>query len=291
MLEVEGLKKSFGRKEVLKGIDFSLKEGEVLGVVGESGSGKSTLGKIILRLLKPSSGSVRLFKRELWDFKRKEFGRLVSAVFQDPSSSLNPKMSVEGVLREVLRTHGVRDYDLEGVLERVGLGPEFLKRKVLELSGGQKQRLAVARAILLSPKLIVADEPTSSLDATLRKKIVKLFKDLKEKGIALIFITHDLRLLRGLADKILVLYGGVRMEYGPAEELLKEPKNPYTRYLISSLPVRNPRERGEVFNLKEIEPSSEGCPFYNGCQERLKECKKSLRVKRVGKTYVSCNLY
>lgn len=290
------IKRGFLKKEnlyALRSINMDIQEGETVGLVGESGSGKSTLGKIILRLELPSEGEV-LFKGENIYRMGKEFGRYVSVIFQDPRGSLNPRMKVREIIEEPLKIHGYRERwkRIEEAMKLASLPVELSEKKPEELSGGQRQRVAIARAIVLNPKLIVADEPTSSLDVATQMEIISLINSLKNRGISILFITHDLRVVKKISDRIAVLYKGVLMEFGRAEEIFNDPKNPYTKYLLSSLPVKHPSER-KVTEIEEIESEygGKGCPFYTKCSEKLEECKESLRRNYVNGRYVACNLY
>ncbi len=286
----------FSRREIkaLKGVSLKIYEGEILSLVGESGSGKSTLGKIILRLEKPTSGNVLFKGRDIFSMG-KEYTRLVSVVFQDPRTSLNPRMKVKEIIEEPLIVHGEKDRKSRvlDALKKVSLSEDVLEKRPLQLSGGQAQRVAIARAIVLNQKLIVADEPTASLDVSVQDEVLKLFKALNKKGISFLFITHDIRVVEKIADRVAVLYGGVLMEIGKKEEVLKNPLNPYTRFLLNSIPARHPKERKEDYDVSEEEYTipEEGCPFYPRCPEAFDECKKTLRRSEVDGRVVYCNLY
>ncbi|RLJ70623.1 peptide/nickel transport system ATP-binding protein [Hydrogenivirga caldilitoris] len=285
----------FGKEDIyaLKDVSLSVRRSEILGVVGESGSGKSTLGKLILRLEKPSSGEVVFMGKDAFKIG-KEYTKEVSVVFQDPRSSLNPRMRVKEIIEEPLIVHGVKNRKdiLEEVLQKVQLPLEFLNRKPDDLSGGQRQRVAIARAIALKPKLIVADEPTASLDMSVQQEILKLFENLKHQGIAFLFITHDIRVIDKIADRVAVIYGGMLMELGHKEEILSNPLHPYTRFLLSNVPVKHPKFRREE-DFKEVEYTvpQEGCPFAPRCPDYMQECSKSVRRSEFNGRLVSCNLY
>jgi len=276
----------------LHNVSLRVERGELLALVGESGSGKTTLGKLILRLEKPTQGRVLFEGKDIWNYRR-EYTRLVSAVFQDPSSSLNLRMTVREILEEPLRVHGVknREEKVLSALKEAGLGEEFLERRPLQLSGGQKQRVAIARAMLLKPKLLVADEPTASLDASLRKDILDLFLKMKAKGVSVLLITHDVRSVQYCADKVAVLYRGRLLEWGTKEQVLKNPLHPYTRYLIQNLPVDHPSQRKSPEITDTPFYSEAVCPFYHLCQERREECLSQLREVYVDGRLVSCNIY
>ena len=296
LTKVFRVKKGLFRREpfyALSGISLDVRRGEVLGVVGESGSGKTTLGKIVLRLERPTSGEVLFEGRDIFSLG-KEYTRMVSVVFQDPRNSLNPRMRVKEIVEEPLLVHGEKERERKVMeaISRVMLDPELASRKPDDLSGGQRQRVAIARAIVLKPKLIVADEPTASLDVSVREEILKLFRSLREEGISFIFITHDMRVIEKIADRVAVIYGGRLMEIGEKEEVLKSPLHPYTRFLLSNVPVKHPRERRET-EVEEIEYDipKEGCPFAPRCPEYREECSSLVRRSQLDGRVVYCNLY
>ncbi len=285
----------FGRRffYALKGVSVDINKSEILGVVGESGSGKTTLGKIVLRLEEPTQGKV-LFRGEDVFRLGKVYTRKVSVVFQDPRSSLNPRMKVREILEEPLLVHGIdnREDKVRKAMERVQLPVDFLERKPEDLSGGQRQRVAIARAIILKPELIVADEPTASLDVSVQLEILGLFMGLRDEGISFLFITHDIRVVERIADRVAVIYGGMLMELGSKEKVLKEPLHPYTKFLLSNVPVRHPRERKEE-DYREViyEVPERGCPFAPRCPSYMEECSESVRRVQVDGRSVNCNLY
>ncbi len=281
-----------GFVDALKEISFSIKRGEVFALVGESGSGKSTVGKIILRLEKPTKGKVLLEDKDVFIYG-KEYTKLVSAVFQDPSSSLNPYMKVKDIITEPLVVHGIKEREerVEKALELVKLDKELLNRRPSQLSGGQRQRVAIARAIVLEPKLIVADEPTASLDASVRLGILELFKVLRDRGISVLFITHDIRSVERIADRVGVLYKGVLMEVGDKDSVLGSPKHPYTRYLLENIPVKHPSQRHQVDTQESWYMEQAECPFYFMCPYRLNSCKESVREVFLDGTFIKCNIY
>ncbi|AAC07852.1 ABC transporter ATP-binding protein [Aquifex aeolicus] len=278
----------------LKEVSLSIKQGDFLAIVGESGSGKSTLGKIILRLEKPTKGKVSFKGKDIFSMG-KEYTRKVSAVFQDPRSSLNPRMKVEEILEEPLIVHRVkgRKERVLKVLQRVRLSEELLEKRPLQISGGQAQRVAIARALILEPELIVADEPTASLDVSVQEEILELFKELNSKGISFFFVTHDIRVVEKVANMVGVIYAGILMELGKKEEVLKNPLHPYTKFLLENVPVRHPKDRKPLKYLQEEEVSipEEGCPFYPRCPEAMEECKKFIRRSEVNGRLLACNLY
>lgn len=322
LLRVEHLKKyfpigkSFFRKTSLyiKAVDdvsFILERGQILGIVGESGSGKTTLAKLILRLIKPTSGAVYFHGINILDLSEKEIRRLrprFQMIFQDISASLNPRKNIREILAQVYKTHtNLNDKEInqriEELLEDVGLTPAsiFMNRYPHELSGGQRQRVNIARAIALDPELIIADEPTSALDASLKRQIIDLFKKIYEdrKGrLSYIVISHDISLIDNITQKILVMYSGKVVEYGDTKNVIRNPKHPYTQMLISAVPVPNP----EIEKNKKIFVSGEpmtlktefnGCPFYNRCLFVTDKCKKEMPpfIKLEDGRYIACWLY
>jgi oligopeptide transport system ATP-binding protein len=239
------------RVRAVDGVSFSLDRGETLGLVGESGSGKSTLARTVLQLLAPSSGSVRFEAREIAGLSRRQMRplrRQMQMVFQDPYASLNPRRRVGQIVAEPLKLQGEasgseRRRRVQELLERVGLSPEHYDRFPHEFSGGQRQRIGIARAIALRPKLIVADEPVSALDVSIRAQIVNLLADLQEElGLACIFVAHDIGVVRHVSERIAVMHEGKIVEQGPADQVCDRPSDPYTKKLIAAVPVPDPRE-------------------------------------------------
>ena len=233
------------------GVSFSVAGGETLGLVGESGSGKSTLGRAVLQLVKPTSGSVRFEGREIAGLSRRAMRPLrreMQMVFQDPYASLNPRKRVGQIVGEPLRLQGVaRGGELrrqvQGLLERVGLAPEHYDRFPHEFSGGQRQRIGIARAIALRPKLIVADEPVSALDVSIRAQIVNLLADLQQElGLTYVFVAHDIGIVRHVSDRIAVMHEGKIVEEGPADRVCEQPRDAYTKQLLAAVPIPDPRE-------------------------------------------------
>ncbi len=302
ILEVLNLSKSYKirkglfQKEsfyALRNIELTLKKGEILGIVGESGSGKTTLGKIILRLEKPDGGRVLFKGKSIYELG-KNYTKQVSVVFQDPRSSLNPRLRVREIIEEPLIVHGVSDRHQKVLkaVEAVHLGEELLDRKPEELSGGQRQRVAIARALVLEPEIIIADEPTASLDVSVQKEILDLFMELRAKGISVIFITHDIRVVEKISDRMAVMYGGMIMEMGETREVISSPYHPYTKFLLGNVPVRHPSLRKDK-NFLEFsqEIPREGCPFRPRCEEAREECAGAIRRVEVNGRIVTCLLY
>ncbi len=295
--------------KAVDGVSFTIKRGEVLALVGESGSGKTTTGKAILRLIEPTSGEVwfegvnvlSLNKKELKEFRRK-----AQIIFQDPFESLDPRMTIYDIVAEPLKVnkvYGSADEEYDAVakaLEDVRLVPpeDFMTRFPHELSGGQRQRVAIARALILRPKFIVADEPVSMLDASIRTQILELMEDLrKEYGLTYLFITHDLAQARYTSDRIAVMYLGRIMEIGPTEEVVSNPLHPYTKVLISHVPIPDPKLAksrkkidvpGETPSPIDLPP---GCRFYPRCPFAREVCKEEPQLIEVEPgRWVSCHL-
>jgi peptide/nickel transport system ATP-binding protein len=285
------LSRLFGRDtgtiKAVDGIDLTLHPGEVVGLVGESGSGKSTLGRALLGLVPATSGSVQLRDQDLADLNRRQLRDIrsvVQMVFQDPNAALNPSMTVEEAVGDALRVHGMRSASerRQGVieaLERVGLSPVelFLSKYPRDLSGGQKQRVVLARAIVLEPELLVADEPISMLDMSVRAKILQLMLDLKQDmGLTYVYITHDLASAKYFCDRIAIMYLGRVVEIGKTEEIFANPRHPYTKALLAAIPdveadhvVPRDLPRGEIPDAAE---PPLGCAFHPRCPEAVSAC-------------------
>jgi oligopeptide transport system ATP-binding protein len=261
LLSIRDLKVAFrGQKterEVLHGVSLELFAGETLAIVGESGSGKSTTGYCVLQLLKPTSGSVKFEGVELTELGREELRRMrreMQIIFQDPYSSLDPRMTVGDIVGEPLIVHGIgsrkeRALRIRELLDLVGFNPSFTNRYPHEFSGGQRQRIGIARALALSPKLIVCDEPVSALDVSIQAQILNLLKDLQENlrdlGLTYLFIAHDLAVVRAMSDRIAVMNRGELVEIGPAEQVYSNPQDDYTKALLSAVPIPDPRAMKE----------------------------------------------
>jgi oligopeptide/dipeptide ABC transporter ATP-binding protein len=289
LLRVEGLVKHFAQGGGLRGpravvhaidgVSFSIAQGETLGLVGESGSGKTTLGRTVLRLAPPTAGRVVFDGTDMGALSRpalRQMRRHMQMIFQDPVGSLNPRMTVEDIVAEPLDIHRLttskadRRERVSGLLRRVGLGPEALLRLPHEFSGGQRQRIGIARALASRPRFIVADEPISALDVSIQAQIVNLLGDLQAAdGLAFLFISHDLKVVRHLAHRVAVMYLGQIVEQAPAAALYANPAHPYTRALLSAIPSMDPgRKRLRV--LLEGDPPSPlapppGCRFHPRC--------------------------
>jgi oligopeptide transport system ATP-binding protein len=276
-----------GRLRAVDGVGFELRAGETLGIVGESGCGKSTLARAILRLVRPSAGSVTWLGRDLATLDRAELRRArrdLQVVFQDPLASLDPRMTIAESVAEPLHVHAPAVSRAEtasrvvAMLERVGLGAELVNRYPHELSGGQCQRAGIARAMILQPKLVVCDEPVSALDVSVQGQVVNLLRDLqREHGIALVFVSHNLAVVRRLCHRVLVMYLGRVLEFAGRDALFATPRHPYTRQLLDAVPVpepaieraRPPAAAGEV--PSPFAPPS-GCVFRTRCAYATSAC-------------------
>ena len=269
------------RLRAVDGISFHIARGEILGIVGESGSGKTTVGKTVLRLHQPTAGQILVNGEDVASRSQralKPLRRELQMIFQDPLSSLNPRHSIRKSLATPLRVHGLcprREIEthIDATLARVGLTPEFKERFPHELSGGQLQRVAIGRALMLSPSLIVADEAVSKLDVSVRAQILNLFKDMQEElGLAFMFITHDLHVARFLCQRILVMYFGQIMEEGSPETLFAKPRHPYTIALLGTLdPHSGPAPA--TGNAPETGTDATGCRYYSRCAYREERCR------------------
>jgi peptide/nickel transport system ATP-binding protein/oligopeptide transport system ATP-binding protein len=294
LLRVTDLVKEFrvrerGRAAVVhavSGVSFELRAGETLAMVGESGCGKTTTGRCILRLVEPTSGSIRFRGAELLDMPHRELRgmrRHFQIVFQDPQASLHPRLTVRRLLEEPLEVHGVHGQEVEDriheLLRLVQLRPEHLDRYPHEFSGGQRQRVGIARALAISPALLVLDEPVSALDVSIQAEIMRLLMDLRERlGLSYLFIAHDLAVVRQLADRVAVMYLGKIVEIGAADSVYDAPQHPYTQALLSAVPIPDPvvehRRRRIVLHGElpsPIDPPS-GCRFRTRCWRADEVC-------------------
>lgn len=317
VLEIEQLKtwypiqkgifqRTVGYLKAVDGISFSVYRGETLGIVGESGSGKSTLGRTIMRLEQPTSGRMLFDGQDFTFIKGKRLihvRRQLQMVFQDPYASLNPRMTVEQLLMEPLIVHRLytkaeRLEKTKQLLTEVGLSKETLKRYPHQFSGGQRQRLSIARALMLKPQLLIADEPVSALDLSVQAQIIELLKTLQQKlHLTTLFISHDLSVVKYVSDRVGVIYMGSLMELAPKEKLFEQPLHPYTQALISAVPVAHPKHRREYHALKGTVPNPAqppiGCPFHTRCPQATKRCVKErpTLLEATPGHHVACHLY
>jgi len=281
------LRRRVGAVRAVDGVSFDVGRGETFGLVGESGSGKTTVARAVLRLETPTAGTVRFEGEDLAGLGREALRlrrRHMQMIFQDPFSSLNPRMSVGAIVREPLDVHGIgedgeRNERVAGVLERVGLEARSAWLYPHELSGGQRQRVGIARALATGPRLIVADEPISALDVSIQAQIVNLLEDLKEElGLTYLFIAHDLSMVRHVCDRVGVLYLGRLVETGTRDDVFGSPRHPYTRALLSSIPVPDPEGRpAPAAPLEGDVPSPAappaGCRFHTRCPFAVERCR------------------
>ena len=291
LLDVRNLVKHFpveNSDDVVQAVDdvsFTIRSGETLGLVGESGCGKSTVGRCLLRLQEPTSGSVYVEGRNILELSADELRALrreMQIIFQDPYASLNPRMNILSIVSEPLTIHGVkgkreRVERVADLLSKVGLDPAYMKRYPHEFSGGQRQRIGIARALALNPKLIVCDEPVSALDVSVQAQVVNLLQDLQgEFGLTYLFISHGLAVVEHISTRVAVMYLGKIVEIADAEELYKNPLMPYTKALLSAIPVPDPTQKRERIVLHgdvptPINPPS-GCRFRTRCPIAIPEC-------------------
>jgi oligopeptide/dipeptide ABC transporter ATP-binding protein len=271
--------------KAVDGVSFDIERGETLGLVGESGSGKSTVARTILRLIPPTSGEVLLDGKSVFKATPKEMKKLrrdVQIIFQDPYGSLNPRMPIGEIIGEGLTIHGIgspreREAAVNRLLEIVGLRGQHRGRFPHEFSGGQRQRIGIARALALTPKMIIADEPVSALDVSIQSQVLNLMSDLqREFNLTYLFVAHNMAVVEQVSDRIAVMYLGKIVEIGPAEELCRDPKHPYTKALISAVPVADPEAHRERTVLKGDIPSPinppSGCHFRTRCPIATERC-------------------
>ncbi|MGI6451563.1 MAG: ABC transporter ATP-binding protein [Desulfitobacteriia bacterium] len=317
LLEVQGLTKYFPvKKGVLSrkvdwlravyNVSFSVYKGETFALVGESGCGKSTTRKLLLRLLEADSGQVffkgkNIFKLDSASLR--ELRKNLQVVFQDPYASLNPKWRIGSIIEEPLRIHKIgnpaeRQARVEELMSMVGLYPEYYNRYPHEFSGGQRQRIGIARALALNPEVIIADEPVSALDVSIQAQILNMFKNLQEKlGLTYVFISHDLSVVKHISDRIAVMYLGEIVELASTCELFQNPKHPYTRALIASIPVPDPAKKKALKQLEGEVPSPInppfGCSFHPRCELAREECKlQEPALLDLGEEHlIRCHLY
>ncbi len=290
--------------QAVQGISFELKKGETLGLVGESGCGKSTLGRCLIKLLEPTSGKV-FFKDQnithLEGEQLRELRKSMQIIFQDPYASLNPRMTIGSILEEPLIIHNLynsqkdRADRVQELLQLVGLRPEHLARYPHEFSGGQRQRVGIARALAVNPDLIICDEPVSALDVSIQAQVINLLMELQQKlGLTYVFIAHDLKVVEHVSTRVAVMYLGKIVEMADADQLYKNPMHPYTKALLSAIPVPDPKPRAERIILTGDVPSPmnppSGCHFHPRCPIAGPECKITAPqlLDKANQHWVSC---
>lgn len=316
LVRIENLKKYFpirggifqktvGYVKAVDGVSFHIKKGETLGVVGESGCGKTTVGRTILGLLEKTEGNVFFNEKNLFDIKRSDLRKLrpqMQIIFQDPYSSLNPRLNIGQIVGEALLDHKlVQRNEVQArvleTLQKCGLSPYHIRRYPHEFSGGQRQRIGIARALIMNPKFIVCDEPVSALDVSIQSQIVNLLGDLQQENhFSYLFISHDLSVVRHISHRVGVMYLGALVELAPKQELYTNPAHPYTKALLSAVPIPDPTIKRERLLLQGDLPSPAnpplGCKFHTRCPYKMDKCSKENPVYRDigGEHFVACHL-
>lgn len=319
LLDVQGLKKYYpvkgplgslggikGRVKAVNNVSFKLYEGETYGLVGESGCGKSTTGRTIMRLTEPTGGKAIYKNDDIFQLSQKEMQKIrqeIQMVFQDPYSSLNPRKRIGKTLEEPLIIHSIgnKKENTERVMEllhKVGMQIDHYYRFPHEFSGGQRQRIGLARALVANPKVIICDEPVSALDVSIQSQIINLLQELQEEyRLTFLFIAHDISVVRHISDRIGVMYLGEMMEEAPTDSLFSTPLHPYTKALLSAVPLPNPKVKRERIKLTGEIPSPlnppAGCIFHTRCPFVMDKCKTQVPVKKEMETqhFVACHLY
>jgi len=316
LIEVRNLKKWFragsafgGGKQVVRAVDdvsFTIARREILGLVGESGCGKTTCGKVILRIHEPTSGKILYDSQDIAALKRRELIRVkqrMMIIYQDPYGSLDPRMTIGRAIAEPMEVHRTlpkteRRQRVMSLMDKVGLSPDQISRFPHEFSGGQRQRIGIARALATNPEFVVADESVSALDVSIQAQIINLLKDLQEEfGLTMLFIAHDLSVIKHISDRVAVMYLGKIVETAPKTELFAAPKHPYTEALLSAIPIPDPRKRKKGQILMGDVPSPvnppPGCRFHTRCPHVMPICKETEpRMIDLDDTHrVACHLY
>jgi oligopeptide/dipeptide ABC transporter ATP-binding protein len=314
LLEVEELAKFFpirggvlnrvvNHVKAVNGVSFTVARGEVVGLVGESGSGKTTVGRTLLRLEEPTSGAVRFDGTDIMALDRpgmRRFRKRMQIIFQDPYASLNPREKIRTLIGHALALHRIgtpaeREDRIVQLLEQVGLSADYLDRFPHEFSGGQRQRIGIARALAVDPEFVVADEPVSALDVSIQAQVINLLDDLKDKfDLTMLFIAHDLAVVEHICDRVIVMYLGRIMEVAPARRLYSQPVHPYTKALLSAVPIPEPGRKRERILLKgdipsPIDPPS-GCVFRTRCPRAIPDCARTVPTleEAAPEHYVAC---
>jgi oligopeptide/dipeptide ABC transporter ATP-binding protein len=317
ILEVAGLKKHFAvRRGLLRrsigtvyavdGVSFHVAPGETLSLVGESGCGKSTLARAAMRLIEPTSGTIRLEGRDVTHLTRREmqpYRRELQMIFQDPFSSLNPRMKAGDIVGEPLQVHGLgrgkeKQARVASLFEQVGLRPQQMEAYPHQFSGGQRQRISIARALALEPKLIIADEPVSALDVSIQAQVINLLMDLQEtRRLSYLFVAHDLAVVEHISHRVAVMYLGKIVEQAEKRKVFGNPLHPYTQALLSAVPLPNPKVKREKRILQGDVPSPmhppPGCPFHTRCPHVFEPCKTIVPAFRevAAGHEAACHLY
>lgn len=300
LVEVKDLKKHFladnsgffkqkaGVVHAVDGVSMTINKGDTLGLVGESGCGKSTLGRLVLRLIEPTFGKVYFNGQDIYDIggeQLRQMRRKMQIIFQDPYASLNPRMPISDIIGEPLETHKVasgkaKEKIVLELMREVGLRPYHMRRYPHQFSGGQRQRVGIARALALNPELIICDEPVSALDVSIQAQVLNLLKELQWRyNLTYLFISHDLRVVKYISDKVCVMFLGKIVEASNTEEIYKSPLHPYTRFLMSAVPEANPRFRNRKRTILEGEVPSpvnppSGCRFHTRCPLAMERCRE-----------------
>ena len=314
LVEVKDLKKYFSigggpfkKRDAVKAVDtvsFQIQRKEILGLVGESGCGKTTCGKLILRLINPTAGTILFEGQDITHLKQKQLAdvrKKMMIIYQDPYGSLDPRMTIGGAIAEPLEVHKLtstkeeKENKIIELMDKVGLTQDQINRYPHEFSGGQRQRIGIARALATNPIFIVAYEPVSALDVSIQAQIINLLKDLqKDFGLTLLFITHDLSVIKHISDRVIVMYAGKIVEVALKKDLFREPIHPYTRALLSAIPVPDPERQAQFFPLSGEVPSlinpPSGCRFHPRCLEAQPCCaKEEPTMKEISKDhFVAC---